>query len=345
MSVDLRTTYLGLELANPLVPSASTLSSRIDNLKRLQDAGASAIVMQSLFEEQIEHDELQTHRVLEHGAESFPEALSYVPEMEEYNTGPDEYLRHLAACKRELQIPVIGSLNGASEGGWIRYAKLIQDAGADALELNVYFIAADPDESGSQVEQRYLDLVSAVRGSVTIPLAVKVGPFFSSMANMARQLEDAGANGLVLFNRFLQPDIDLDTLRVDPTLHLSTSDELRLPLRWIAMLHGKVAASLAATSGVWTAEDAVKLLLAGADVTMMASALFRHGPEHLGVVLEGVGTWLDEHEYESVQQLKGSVSQANVADPLAFARSNYMQMLVNFTSPYDWREIPGSVQT
>jgi dihydroorotate dehydrogenase (fumarate) len=240
---------------------------------------------------------------------------------------------------------VIGSLNGASEGGWIRYAKLIQDAGADALELNVYFIAADPEESGSQVERRYLDLVSAVRGSVTIPLAVKVGPYFSCMANMARQLEAAGANGLVLFNRFLQPDIDLDTLRVDPTLHLSTSDELRLPLRWIAMLHGKVAGSLAATSGVWTAEDAVKLLLAGADVTMMASALFRHGPEHLGVVLEGVGTWLDEHEYESIEQLKGSVSQANVADPLAFARSNYMQMLVNFTSPYDWREIPGSVQT
>ena len=185
MSVDLRTTYLGLELANPLVPSASTLSSRIDNLKRLQDAGASAIVMQSLFEEQIEHEELQTHRVLENGAESFPEALSYIPEMEEYNTGPDEYLRHLEACKRELQIPVIGSLNGVSEGGWIRYAKLIQDAGADALELNVYFIAADPDESGSQVEQRYLDLVSAVRESVTIPLAVKVGPYFSSMANMA----------------------------------------------------------------------------------------------------------------------------------------------------------------
>ena len=265
--------------------------------------------------------------------------------MEEYNTGPDEYLRHLEACKRELAIPVIGSLNGASEGGWIRYAKLIQDAGADALELNVYFIAADPDVSGTQVEQRYLELVLAVRESVTIPLAVKIGPYFSSMANMAGRFVKAGANGLVLFNRFLQPDIDLETLRVDPTLHLSTSDEMRLPLRWIAMLYGRVSCSLAATTGVWTAEDAVKLLLAGADVTMMASALFRHGPEHLGVVLEGMTTWLDEHEYASVEQLKGSVSQANVADPLAFARSNYMQMLVNFTSPYDWREIPGSVQT
>lgn len=345
MNVDLRTTYLGLELANPLVPSASTLSARIDNLMRLQDAGAAAIVMQSLFEEQIEHEELQTHRVLETGVESFPEALSYMPNMEEYNTGPDEYLRHLEACKRDLAIPVIGSLNGASDGGWIRYAKLIQDAGADALELNVYLIAADPDESGTQVEQRYLELILAVRQSITIPLAVKVGPYFSAMANMASRFVKAGADGLVLFNRFLQPDIDLETLRVDPALRLSTSDEVRLPLRWIAMLYGRVACSLAATTGVWTAEDALKLLLAGADVTMMASALFRHGPEHLGVVLEGMRTWLDEHEYTSVEQLKGSVSQANVADPDAYARSNYMEMLVNFTSPYDWREIWGTVQT
>jgi dihydroorotate dehydrogenase (fumarate) len=345
MSVDLRTTYLGLELSNPLVPSASTLSSRIDTLQRLQDAGASAVVMQSLFEEQIEHEELQTHRVLETGAESFPEALSYVPELEDYNTGPDEYLRFLEACRKELEIPVIGSLNGATEGGWVRYAKLIQDAGADALELNVYFVASDPDESGWEVERRYLDLVAAVRASITIPLAVKVGPYFSSMANMARQLEDAGADGLVLFNRFLQPDIDLDTLKVDPTLRLSTSDEVRLPLRWIAILHGRVSCSLAATTGVWSAEDALKLLLAGADVTMMASALFRHGPEHLGKVLAGLRTWLEEHDYASVEQLKGSVSQANVDDPFAYARSNYVQMLVSYVSPYDWRGIPGSVQT
>jgi dihydroorotate dehydrogenase (fumarate) len=345
MSVDLRTSYLGLKLANPLVPSASTLSARIDTLKRLQEAGASAIVMQSLFEEQIEHEERQIHRVIETGAESFPEALSYVPEVEDYNTGPDEYLRHLEASKKELEIPVIGSLNGASTGGWVRYGKLIQDAGADALELNVYFVASDPDESGEQVEQRYLDLVAAVRASVTIPLAVKVGPYFSSMANMARRLDEAGADGLVLFNRFLQPDIDLETLRVDPTLRLSTSDELRLPLRWIAILHGHVSCSLAATTGIWTGEDAVKLLLAGADVTMMASALFRHGPEHLTTVLEDVRTWLEEHEYDSVEQLRGSASQANVADPVAYARSNYVQMLVNFSSPYDWREVPGSVQT
>lgn len=344
MNADLRTRYLGLELANPLVPSASTLSSRIDNLKRLQDAGAAAIVMQSLFEEQIEHEELQTHRVLETGAESFPEARSFFSEMEEYNTGPEEYLRHLEACKRELRIPVIGSLNGVSDGGWIRYAKLIQDAGADALELNVYFVAADPDESGEEVERRYLDLVIAVRDSVSIPLAVKVGPYFSSMANMAQRLVEAGADGLVLFNRFLQPDIDLETLAVEPTLQLSTSEEMRLVLRWIAIMHGRLKASLAATTGVHTAEDAVKLLLAGADVTMMASALFRLGPEHIGVVLDGVATWLDEHGYASVEQMKGSVSQRNVDDPVAFARSNYMQMLVNYASPYDWREIPGSVQ-
>ena len=344
MSVDLRTRYLGLELRNPVVPSASTLSSRIDNLKRLQDAGAAAVVFQSLFEEQIEHEELEINRVMEFGTESFAEATTFLPEMEEYNTGPDEYLRHLEATKEELEIPVIGSLNGASKGGWMRYARLIQDAGADALELNVYYIAADPDESGEQVERRYLDLVAEVRSSVSIPLAVKIGPFFSSVANFARKLQEAGADGLVLFNRFLQPDIDLETLDVDPTLHLSASEELRLPLRWIGILRGRVGCSLAATSGVHTSEDALKLLLAGADVTMMASALFKKRPEHVATVLRGMEAWLDEHGYESVEQMKGSVSQINIGDPVAFARSNYMQMLVNFTSPYDWREIPGSVQ-
>ncbi len=240
MTVDLTTRYLGLELANPVVPSASTLSQRSDTLKRLQDAGAAAIVMQSLFEEQIEAEEIQIDRVLETGAESFAEARTYLPELDDYNVGPDAYLRHLEQTKRELEIPVIGSLNGSSEGGWTRYAHLIQEAGADALELNVYYVAADPDTTSAEVEQRYLDLVADVRSSVTIPLAVKVGPFFSSMANMARRLVEAGADGLVLFNRFLQPDIDLETLAVDPTLHLSTSEELRLPLRWIAILHGRV---------------------------------------------------------------------------------------------------------
>ena len=344
MTIDLRTSYLGLELANPVVPSASTLSSRIDTLKRLQDAGAAAIVFQSLFEEQIEHEEVEMFRAFHREAEGFAEAQTYLPEMEEYNTGPDEYLRHLEASKRELDIPVIASLNGVSLGGWLRYAELMEQAGADALELNVYFIAADPDESGEQVERRYLDLVAAVRGSVSIPLAVKVGPFFSSVANMARRLVEAGADGLVLFNRFMQPDIDLETLAVDPTLHLSTSEELRLPLRWIGILRGRVNASLAATSGVHTSDDAVKLLLAGADVTMMASALFQNGPEHVSAVIDGIRDWLADHEYLSVEQAKGSVSQSNISDPAAFARSNYMKMLVDFTSPFDWREIPGSVQ-
>ncbi|HEU4355137.1 MAG TPA: dihydroorotate dehydrogenase-like protein, partial [Actinomycetota bacterium] len=236
-------------------------------------------------------------------------------------------------------------LNGISVGGWVRHAKRLEDAGAAALELNVYFIAADPDESGERVEARYLDLVASVRGSVTIPVAVKIGPFFSSVANMAHRLVEAGADGLVLFNRFMQPDIDLEGLEVDPTLHLSDRQEVLLPLRWIGILHGRIDASLAATTGVHGPEEAVKLILAGADVTMMASALFRNGPEHVTTVIEGIRSWLEDHEYGSVEQAKGSVSQRNVADPASFARSNYMQMLVNFTSDYDWREIPGSVQT
>jgi dihydroorotate dehydrogenase (fumarate) len=337
MTVDLRTRYLGMELRNPVVPSASTLSSRVDTLKRLQDAGAAAVVMQSLFEEQIEHEELEIHRFLEAGTDFTAEAASYFPELDDYNTGPDEYLRHLEQTKRDLEIPVIGSLNGSSTGGWIRYAKLIQEAGADALELNVYLVAADPETTPVEIEQRYLDLVEAVRGSVSIPLAVKVGPYFSAFANMARRLVVAGADGLVLFNRFLQPDIDLDTLDVDPTLHLSTSEEVRLPLRWIAILRGRLGCSLGATSGVHRWEDAAKLVLAGADVTMMASALFHQGPQQLTAVLDGLRTWLDEQGYESVEQAKGSVSQAAIADPAAFERTNYMKAVTTYTSQYDWR--------
>ena len=257
----------------------------------------------SLFEEQIEHEEMQIHGVLEAGADSFAEAPSYLPAFEDYNTGSDAYLRHLEATKKELEIPVIASLNGISLGGWTKHARRMQDAGADALELNVYFIAADPDETGA-VEERYIDLVEAVRAEITIPLAVKIGPFFSSVGHMARRLVDAGADGLVLFNRFMQPDIDLDTLRVDPTLTLSSSDELRLPLRWIAILHGRIQASLAATTGVHTSADALKMLLAGADVVMMASALLHDGPEHVAVVLREIEAWMDEREYTSVEQLE-----------------------------------------
>ncbi len=334
---DLRTTYLGLDLANPIVPSASPLGQRIDTLRRLQDAGAAAIVLPSLFEEQIEHEEMQIHGVLEAGADSFAEAPSYLPAFEDYNTGSDAYLRHLEATKGELEIPVIASLNGISLGGWTKHARRMQDAGADALELNVYFIAADADESGVGVERRYIDLVEGVRSEITIPLAVKIGPFFSSVGHMARRLVDAGADGLVLFNRFMQPDIDLDTLRVDPTLTLSSSDELRLPLRWIAILHGRIEASLASTTGVHTSADALKMLLAGADVVMMASALLHHGPEHVAVVLRELEAWMDEREYTSVEQLRGSMSQANIDNPVAFARANYAQLVTSFVSPYDWR--------
>jgi dihydroorotate dehydrogenase (fumarate) len=331
---DLRTRYLGMELKNPLVASASPLCGHLDMLMRLEDAGAAAVVMQSLFEEQIEHEALDLHSLLESWAESFPEALGYMPELDDYNTGPAAYLQYVEAAKELLGIPLIGSLNGSSSGGWVRYARSIEAAGADALELNVYYVAADPDTTSADVEARYLELVASVRQAVTIPLAVKVGPYFSAMANMARRLVEAGADGLVIFNRFLQPDIDLESLSVVPALHLSTPEEVRLPLRWIAILRDKVQASLAATSGVHTAEDAVKLILAGADAVMMTSALLRHGPEYLSLILDGIDTWLETNDYESVEQAKGSVSQASIPDPAAFERSNYMQALVSYSSRF-----------
>jgi dihydroorotate dehydrogenase (fumarate) len=337
VSVDLRTRYLGLELANPLVPSASPMGQRMDTLKALQDAGASAVVLPSLFEEQIEHDELQMHGAMETGANSFAEALTYLPEFEDYTTGADAYLRHLEATKQELSIPVIASLNGITVGGWVAHAKRIEAAGADALELNVYFIAADPDETADDVELRYVELVEAVRAEITIPLAVKIGPFFSSVGHMAHRLVAAGADGLVLFNRFMQPDIDLDALRVDPVLHLSSSAELALPLRWIAVMRDRVHASLACTTGIHTAEDALKALLVGADVTMMASALLHEGPEHVATVLDDIGTWLDDHDYASIEQLKGSMSLAKVPNPVAYSRANYAKLVTTFVSPYDWR--------
>ena len=335
MTVDLQTRYLGLNLRSPLVPSASPMGQRIDTLRRLQDSGVGAVVLPSLFEEQIEHDEIQIHGLLDLLADSNPEALTYLPEFEDYNTGSDAYLRHLEACKRELEIPVIGSINGISAGGWIAEAKRLQDAGADALELNVYFIAADPDETSDDVELRYVKLVESVRAEITVPLAVKIGPFFSSVGHIAHRLVAAGADGLVLFNRFMQPDIDLDTLTVDTGVHLSSSAELLLPLRWIAILRDRVHASLALTTGCHTAEDALKGLLVGADVVMMASALLHEGPEHAESVLSQMTEWLDEHGYESVAQLRGSMSMANVPNPVAFARANYARLVTTFVSPYD----------
>jgi dihydroorotate dehydrogenase (fumarate) len=330
----LESSYLGMRLRNPVVVAASPLGRDVDRLARLEDAGAAAVVLPSLFEEQIEHDSFQIHTALEHGVESFPEALSYLPEVASYNTGPESYLDLVARARRGLGIPVIASLNGTSAGGWTMYARLLEEAGAHALELNVYIIAADINEDSATVEGRYLETVEAVRRAVDIPLAVKVGPYFSSMANMARRLVDAGADGLVLFNRFYQPDIDLESLEVVPDLRLSSSVELRLPLRWIAILRGRIRASLAATTGVHDHFDVAKMLLAGADVTMMASALLRHGPGRLQDVVEGLTEWLVEHEYESVDQMRGSMSQESVPDPSAFERSNYLETLASYVIPH-----------
>ncbi|GBD84215.1 dihydroorotate dehydrogenase B (NAD(+)), catalytic subunit [bacterium BMS3Abin02] len=334
MSVDLRTSFLGLELAHPIVPSASPATGKLDNLKRLETAGASAVVLPSLFEEQIVHEESEIQRLAEFAAESFAEAtFGYFPEMTDYNTGPGPYLKLVQDAKATLEIPVIASLNGSSAGGWIAYARKIQDAGADALELNIYFVPGDPTEPGTAVEQRYLDLVQQCRESVTIPIAVKMGPYFSSVANMVSRIVDAGANGLVLFNRYMMPDVDLEALTVTPALKLSDPSELRLPLRWIALLRGKVDASLALSSGVHSAQDALKALLAGADVIMMTSALLHHGPEYLTTVLDGLRSWLDEHEYASVEQAKGSLSEETAPNPEAFSRSNYMETLISYTGP------------
>lgn len=333
MSVDLRSRYLGLELRNPIVAAASPMTSSLDGLKRLQDAGVAAVVLPSLFEEQIEHEEMATHDLMLSGAELSPEARGFFPEMQNYNTGPNNYLKLIGDAKKALSVPVIPSLNGYTPGGWTRMAKQLEQAGADAIELNVYFLATDLADSSAAVEQRYLDLVASVRNMVSIPVAVKVSPYFSAMANMAARLAAAGASGLVLFNRFVQPDILLEELVVAPQLALSSSDELRLALRWIAILHGRVQASLAGTGGAHTAEDAIKLLLAGADCIMIASSLLRHGPAHAGTMIAGVERWLAERDYTSVKQMKGSLSQQACPDPAAFERSNYMKALTSYTGP------------
>jgi dihydroorotate dehydrogenase (fumarate) len=325
--MDLSTTYLGIKLRTPLVPSASPLSEDIDNIKRLEDAGASAVVLYSLFEEQIRYERYELNFHLTHGTESYPEALTYFPEPEEFQIGPEEYLKHISKAKQATQIPVIASLNGSTLSGWTDFAKQIQQAGADALELNIYYIPTDPDLSGADVEKNYLDILKAVKSEVTIPVALKLSPFFSNFSNMAKRLEQAGANGLVLFNRFYQPDIDLESLEVTPNLLYSTPMAMRLPLRWIAILYERVALSLAATSGIHRGTDALKCLMAGADVTMLCSSLMRHGIQHLKVIESDICAWMQEHEYESVQQLKGSMSQKNCANPTAFERAQYMQAL------------------
>lgn len=327
---DLSTTYLGLSLKNPLVVSASPLSEDVGNIRRMEDAGAAAVVLHSLFEEQIDVESQQLDRYLSQGTESFAESLSYFPDLTRYNLGPDGYLEHLRRIKAAVDIPIIGSLNGVSTGGWITYARKIQEAGADALELNLYFIPTDPKMTGAQVEQMYVDLARDVKASVGIPVAVKLNHFFSAMANMAQGLDQAGADALVLFNRFYQPDFDLESLEVVPSLTLSSSYELLLRLHWVAILHGHVRADLAITGGVHTAQDVLKSMMAGARVAMMTSALLKNGIEHLTMVRADLLAWMEEHEYTSIRQMQGSMSYRSVANPSTFERANYMKVLSSY---------------
>ena len=322
---DLSTTYLGLKLRSPLVVSASPLSRDLDGIRRLEEAGASAVVLYSLFEEQLRQEEVDLNYHLTAGTESFAESLTYFPQASEFHTGPEGYLKHIRKAKAAVKIPVIASLNGSTLGGWTKFAAEIERAGADAIECNVYYIPTDPTVSAAHIEQTYLDILQAVKAIVTIPVAIKLSPFFSNLSNMAHRLDEAGADALVLFNRFYQPDIDLEELEIRPNVLLSTPQALRLPLTWIGILHGRVKASLAATGGVHAAEDAVKLLMVGANVTMMCSSLIRHGIDHLRHVERELRDWMEAHEYESVAQMQGSMSQIKCSDPGAFERAQYMR--------------------
>lgn len=328
--VDISTSYLGLQLKNPVVASASPISKKLEGLRKLEDAGASAVVMYSLFEEQIVRESLALDHFLSRGTETYAEALTYFPDLENYNVGPDEYLDQIRKAKQAVSIPVIGSLNGVSTGGWIEYAHRIEQAGADALELNMYYIPTDVSLTSQELEQSYVDLVRDVRAQIHIPMAVKLSPYITALPNLAARLTGAGANGLVLFNRFLQPDLDIETLEVTPGVKLSSSDELRLPLRWVAILYGRIEADLALTSGVHNAQDVLKSMMAGASVTMLASELLMNGIHRIGEIVEDLQLWMEKYEYQSVQQMKGSMSQQAVAEPAAFERANYMKALLSF---------------
>ena len=327
---DLSTTYLGLHLKNPLVASASPLSKKIERVKRLEEAGIAAIVMYSLFEEQIIHESLELDHYLTRGTDSYAEAMSYLPDSGTYTLLPDKYLAKVTELKKAVNIPIIGSLNGVSKGGWVRYAHRIQEAGADAIELNLYYIPTDPAITAQELEDAQIDLVADVKSSIKIPLAVKLSPFYTSLPNFTRRLVDAGADGLVLFNRFYQPDFDLEELKIAHTLDLSTSNDLRLPLRWISILHGQLNTDFALTSGVHTASDVIKAMMSGANITMIASELLRRGPERVPDILSELQTWINVHEYTSIKQMQGSMSQTSVAEPAAFERANYMKVLSSF---------------
>jgi len=328
--MDLRTTYMGLPLKHPIVASASPLSEKLDNIKRMEDAGAAAVVMFSLFEEQIKRENAAIEHLITAGTNSFAESLSYFPDYEDYETGPEEYLNLLRQASETVDIPVIGSLNGITNEGWVDTARMMQEAGASGIELNIYYIPANLYMSGREVEQRYVEILKAVKGSVSIPVALKLSPFFSAMGNMARQFDEAGADALVLFNRFYQPDFDLDKLDVKVNLELSTASEIRLPLLWIAVLYGRINASLAATRGVHSPIEVIKYLMAGADAVMTTSALLRNGIGFLTTLVDGLRTWMEERQYESVQQMKGSMSQINCLDPGAFERANYIKIIESY---------------
>ncbi|HVN84160.1 MAG TPA: dihydroorotate dehydrogenase-like protein [Candidatus Binatia bacterium] len=325
--MDLSTTYLGLNLPHPLMPGASPLVDDLDTVRRLEDAGAAAIVMHSLFEEQIEQEQLGFVDYVEAHAESQAEALSYFPHPDEFALGPDRYLEQIRRIKERVAVPVVGSLNGHSVSGWLEYARLIEQAGADAMELNIYHVPTDARESGADVERRLCEIVGTVKAAVTIPVAVKLGHFFSAIPNLAHQLDQLHVDGLVMFNRFYHPDIDVEELEVTPSLRLSDSDELLVRLRWLAILSGRVRASLAVTGGVHTPIDAIKAVMAGAQAVQMVSALLRHGPDHLRVVHDGMRQWLEEHEYESLRQMQGSMNLQHCPNPSAFERANYLRVL------------------
>lgn len=328
--VDLTAKYLGLDLKNPLVASASPLSEKVDKVRKMEAAGIAAVVCYSLFEEQIIHESLELNHYLNQGTESFAEALTYLPDLGRYSIGPQEYVEHIRQLKQAVGIPVIGSLNGVSSGGWIDYAQRIEQTGADALELNLYYLPSDPDLTSAELEDTYVTLVGDIHDRIHIPIAVKLSPFFTALPNMARRLAEAGASGLVLFNRFYQPDFDLEELEVVPNLVLSNSHELRLPLRWIAMLYGRIKADFALTSGVHTSDDVLKSVMAGASAVMLTSALLKNGVGYASQLLSGLQTWMEEREYISIQQMKGSMSQQAVAEPAAFERANYMKELSSF---------------
>jgi dihydroorotate dehydrogenase (fumarate) len=323
--IDLTTRYLGLTLRTPLVPSASPLSQEIASIRRLEDAGASAVVLYSLFEEQLRQESAELDHHLSTGTESFAESLTYFPQASEFRLGPEGYLEHIRKAKEAVDIPIIASLNGATVGGWTKFAQEIEQAGADALECNIYYIPTDPELKAAEIEQTYVDIVWAVKSAISIPVAIKISPFFTNVANVAKRLDDAGADGLVLFNRFYQPDIDLEELEIRPNVLLSTPQALRLPLTWIGILYGKLKASLAATGGIHDPQDALKMLMVGANVTMLCSSLLRNGINQLRHLERGIVDWMEQHEYESVKQMQGSMSQLRCPDPSAFERAQYMR--------------------